>query len=249
MLGRVTRAADVERLDDVLFGPGGQCVVRVSTPPPLDRRKRKSRAALQKALLDLLAEKPYAAITVDDIAARADVARATFYAHYHDKTALLLEATRELLGDLAVQVAAVVPHDRLVFSGDGVRVVFAHAQAHSALYRLILTGEGRPRGPSPHDRDLPLAHHRGVLTHRRGARGKPWPVSMTALVTAFVGASLLTLEALMLDELEGDVEERIVALVQSQAYGIAWSLDLEPDTVRDVGAAPSSSGGGDSSRE
>src|SRR5215468_5441609 len=102
------------------------------SPPALDRRKRKSRAALQKALLDLIGEKPYASITVDDIAARADVARATFYAHHHDKTALLLEATRELLGDLTAKASAVAPQDG-VGRGVAMRVVFAHAQAHRDL--------------------------------------------------------------------------------------------------------------------
>jgi len=65
-----------------------------------DRRQRKSRAALQQALLTLISTKAYDSITVEDITELADVARATFYAHCKDKPALLMEVSRELVEEL-----------------------------------------------------------------------------------------------------------------------------------------------------
>ncbi len=203
----------------------------------LDRRQRKTRAALQQALLELVAEKPYRSITVEDIAARADVARATFYAHYADKNTLLLETVNALLADLADQTRTVAPQDRLVFTGAAFDVVFAHAEAHRDLYRLLLTGEGGREA-----RALAVESFRSLVTEvfsRVVAAQKTTPrFPMAAIVTGFVGASLLTIEALVLGELEGSADERIRVLVQSQAYGIAWALGFEPGTFEYVEEAP-----------
>lgn len=55
----------------------------------VDPRVRRTRKQLQEALHELLREKQFNQISVQDIAERALVNRATFYAHYHDKQALL----------------------------------------------------------------------------------------------------------------------------------------------------------------
>lgn len=49
-----------------------------------DRRVRKTRKALQVALAELMSEKELRQITVQELADRADVHRATFYLHYQD---------------------------------------------------------------------------------------------------------------------------------------------------------------------
>ena len=56
-----------------------------------DRRIARTRSALHQAQRELVNEKGYEAVTVDDIAERANVARTTFYLHYHDKEDLFLE--------------------------------------------------------------------------------------------------------------------------------------------------------------
>ncbi|MBI1256908.1 MAG: TetR family transcriptional regulator [Chloroflexi bacterium] len=61
----------------------------------VDPRVKRTRQLLQKALMDLLEEQPFHTITVQDIAARAEVNRATFYAHFEDKFALLNYSLRE----------------------------------------------------------------------------------------------------------------------------------------------------------
>src|SRR6266567_4716760 len=54
-----------------------------------DPRVRRTRKLLQQALTDLLAEKSFHSINVQDVVDRATVNRATFYAHFTDKYALL----------------------------------------------------------------------------------------------------------------------------------------------------------------
>ncbi|MCC6453836.1 MAG: TetR/AcrR family transcriptional regulator [Caldilineaceae bacterium] len=61
----------------------------------IDPRVKRTRKLLLDAFLVLLAEKRYEEITIQDIATRATVNRATFYAHYVDKCALVDDFIRE----------------------------------------------------------------------------------------------------------------------------------------------------------
>jgi AcrR family transcriptional regulator len=64
-------------------------------PEKLDPRVIRTRQMLDQAFLELLAEKGFDAISVQDVTARAGVNRATFYAHFQDKFALLDYSIRE----------------------------------------------------------------------------------------------------------------------------------------------------------
>jgi len=60
----------------------------------LDPRIRRTRGLLQDALKRLLEEREFDKITIQDITEAATLNRATFYAHYPDKFALLEELIR-----------------------------------------------------------------------------------------------------------------------------------------------------------
>lgn len=62
-----------------------------------DRRVRRTREALHRALIELMMERAYDRITVSDVIARADIGRSTFYAHYRDKDDLLVVSCGEHL--------------------------------------------------------------------------------------------------------------------------------------------------------
>lgn len=68
-------------------------------PVRVDPRITRTRKLLRDALASLLAEKTFESITVQDIAERATVNRATFYAHFSDKFALLDAMIREDFAD------------------------------------------------------------------------------------------------------------------------------------------------------
>lgn len=74
-----------------------------------DRRVRRTRGLLRGALASLVHEKPYHAIAVKEILARADVGRSAFYAHFRDKDALLASAVRETLRASASRASASDP--------------------------------------------------------------------------------------------------------------------------------------------
>ena len=62
----------------------------------MDRRQRKTRNAIFGAFTDLLSKKEFAQITVGEIINKADIGRATFYAHFETKEFLLKELCEEL---------------------------------------------------------------------------------------------------------------------------------------------------------
>ena len=207
----------------------------VDEQPRLDRRQRKSRAALQAALLTLIARKPYAEITIDDVAETADVARATFYAHYDDKTALLSAATQKLIDDMSADVTAaswVGAGDDWRFDGSGLLALLRHVERNQDLFRLVITGEGGPaarRTLIETFRDTAESVFSAAEQHGRPLRQ---PLQLT--VTAFVGALLAVLEDWIDSRRQIDALDLAVRFMQHQAGGLEWALGFEPGDLRYV---------------
>ena len=66
----------------------------------VDRRITKSKRALRTALIDLMEERGFDAVSVNDLCARADLNRGTFYNHFRDKEDLLAALEDEVMADL-----------------------------------------------------------------------------------------------------------------------------------------------------
>ena len=71
-----------------------------------ERKKRATRAAIHKAAMRLFAERGFAGTTIDDVAAAADVSRATVFSYFATKEDLVfadaplaVEALAETLRD------------------------------------------------------------------------------------------------------------------------------------------------------
>jgi len=118
----------------------------------LDRRVRRTRRALQEALINLVLEKGYDAVTIEEITDRADLGRTTFYLHFRDKEELLLHAIDTICDDFIKKHQSLmelvdIPKDtihRLSLSLDE-RIlyhIFIHAKEHANLYKVMMRGEG-----------------------------------------------------------------------------------------------------------
>jgi AcrR family transcriptional regulator len=77
--------------------PVRQRVPAVPDRPSEDRRVRRTQQALTHALIALVLEKRYSAITIQNLLDRANVGRSTFYAHYRGKDDLLLRSFERML--------------------------------------------------------------------------------------------------------------------------------------------------------
>src|SRR6201993_3630964 len=76
-----------------------------------ERRKRRTRQAIQTAALELFAERGYRETTINDIAQRADVAPRTVTVHFPAKEELLFDAEPFTLESLSSHLAARQPHE------------------------------------------------------------------------------------------------------------------------------------------
>jgi len=106
----------------------------------LDRRILRTRRLLQNALLELILEKGYDAITVQDIIDRADMGRSTFYAHFEDKENLLLSEFEDMREQFDQHLTnQSVPTE----SPWGLTLLmFQHAQSQHRLYKALIGKQG-----------------------------------------------------------------------------------------------------------
>ncbi len=71
---------------------------------PLDRRVKRTRQAIKTSFLELAKDKPVDQITVKEVMGRADVNRATFYAHFSN-ISNLVDALEEDVAAAVIQSA------------------------------------------------------------------------------------------------------------------------------------------------
>jgi len=102
------------------------------TPRRSDRRIERTRKQLREALIELMIKKGYEGTTVQDIIDRANVGRATFYAHFADKHALLESGLENLR--LLLTSGETTPPQPLGFS----LPMLEHAHGHLPLYRSLV---------------------------------------------------------------------------------------------------------------
>jgi len=70
-------------------------MLAIETEEKLDPRVKRTRHMLEQAFMESVREKGFQAVSVQDITERAGVNRATFYAHFQDKYALLDHSIRQ----------------------------------------------------------------------------------------------------------------------------------------------------------
>jgi AcrR family transcriptional regulator len=104
----------------------------------VDRRVRRTRELLRRALLSLIQEQGYGRITVQDIIDRADIGRSTFYAHYRDKDDLLLSEFEDIRSALAAERAAAEQAAGATSEFlQPLLVVFRHVEGHRHLWQPL----------------------------------------------------------------------------------------------------------------
>jgi AcrR family transcriptional regulator len=76
------------------------------TRPLVERKQRQARQRIIEAAQELFRERGFAAVSVGDIAGRAEVGRTTFFRHFGDKQEVVFAREQELLETLAAAAEA-----------------------------------------------------------------------------------------------------------------------------------------------
>lgn len=104
------------------------------SPPTasVDRRVRRTRNQLRDALVALILERGWDAVSVKEVCDRADIGRSTFYVHFADKEELLLSGFEDL--------HAALEHERRTLAAPFgfLPSLIEHARGHGRLFRAMI---------------------------------------------------------------------------------------------------------------
>jgi AcrR family transcriptional regulator len=117
----------------------------MNTPSPSrhERRRQQTRKLLIQTAVQLVLEKGYDAVSIQDITDRADLGRGTFYIHFKDKEEIVWSAIQSLILELE-QEAHQLYKDGIPDQPEyyGLLYIFRHADQNRDLFRLIFSGRG-----------------------------------------------------------------------------------------------------------
>lgn len=186
-----------------------------------NKRAARTRDRLGDALIELIQQKPFDDITVQDVLDRAGVGRSTFYEHYKDKDDLLISDVDEFFRDVSMQIAeSGEASDRLVPA----REFFHHlAGARSLLAAFVASGRDREIWT------LAQAHFARGIEHRLATlpRAAALPSSERAVRAHALAGSFVALIHWWLERGLKETPEAMDALF----HAMAW------DGVRPAGGA------------
>ncbi|MBN1430798.1 MAG: TetR/AcrR family transcriptional regulator [Anaerolineae bacterium] len=188
------------------------------TTNKLDRRVQRTRRALSKALIELILEKGYDAVRIQDIAERANLRAATLYLHYRNKEDLLLNTLETMFDDLVETLQSLQQDDVGETVHQEFKLVFRHVQDNKDLYRVIMGGQGST-AVRTRIRDYiaaQSAHRIRKRLEQLGASESSFPLSVD-FVSTYVGGSLLALITQWLEDdgghsaaMMGKISERLI---------------------------------------
>lgn len=108
-----------------------------------DRRKKRTRELLQKALIELMSERDFDAITIQDIVDRADLGRTTFYQHYHNKDELFISCHEDFVSQFYFGPRHPLSREELLSSEPPPGMIEAYRHLEGTRVLLYSTFQGR----------------------------------------------------------------------------------------------------------
>ncbi|MFF2479611.1 TetR/AcrR family transcriptional regulator C-terminal domain-containing protein [Paenibacillus sp. NPDC058071] len=111
-----------------------------------DLRVRRTKKMLQQAFIAIMQDKEFYKISIQELARKADVNRATFYLHYRDMDDFIDQLLDELFSDIEeiFRNESVTPY-RL---GSEIRMLvalFTYIGQHAQIYKLLIVSKSIPK--------------------------------------------------------------------------------------------------------
>src|SRR6266545_7082331 len=159
-------------------------IERAGERDTIDRRVTRTRALLQDALIALIPEQGYAAITVEDICQRANIGRSTFYTHYAGKDELrsaTIEAHLRSISRRRMSASQEIGSRLFEFS----LPMFEHAHAFRSLHHALLSSSGDTIHDELRER-IRRAVREELVEKRIGDRGMPAEFVIQFIAGAFL---------------------------------------------------------------
>ncbi|MFT2751581.1 TetR/AcrR family transcriptional regulator [Clavibacter sp. Sh2088] len=161
---------------------------------PAGRPRRSSRATLEEAAAELFLENTYAATTVEQIAQRAGVSRATFFNYFASKADLLWAGLDDTLRAFGDALAATDPREPAVDAVVDALVQAARSRGEGwlplALTQHEVMGLGADVAAEGVTRAAPLVDPVAqALARASGLRASAAPVRVAAAVVAAATAA------------------------------------------------------------
>lgn len=103
-----------------------------------DRRSQRTYQLVSAAFTELLLEKPYDAILVQDILDRAGIGRTTFYAHYFDKEDLLNSMAEQMLEMFSRHITYSTARQRIAPSLELFEHAYRSSEQHYQQMRALM---------------------------------------------------------------------------------------------------------------
>jgi AcrR family transcriptional regulator len=150
-------------------------------PAPIDRRVQRSREQLFEALFELMQERGYERLTIQNLIDRAGVGRATFYAHFEGKDELLEFSIARLRASLMTEWQA-APGHRLGFT----LPFLQHLASHRSIYQMTVARESEVTVQVHIRRMLRELVREDIVSRRPGLKADP----RVELATQYVAGAL-----------------------------------------------------------
>ncbi|MEU6997640.1 TetR/AcrR family transcriptional regulator [Nonomuraea sp. NPDC046570] len=195
-----------------------------------DRRVLRTRTAIQRALVELSLERDYDQVAIEEILERADVARATFYAHYKDKDAVLDQISEGAMNaiDRATQeaIGATWPQ----YSMRAMEAFCRAAGEHGEVVRLVVRGAGHGRPMRAWLRRIAEVGRVGIVRRDETLGRTPrLPYELLAQNFAWQAMGVLEWWLEQAPELEAPQVARMFR--QINMLGEAWARRLDPEEL------------------
>ena len=173
-----------------------------------DRRVQRTRRQLREALITLILERGWDAVSVRDVCEKADVGRSTFYVHFADKENLLLSG----FDDLHAAMDDIRTHAGVPFGF--IEPLVRHVAEHKRLLQAVL---GRQSGQQMQWRFRDVV--RSLIEVELQSLKTPRPARASA--ARFITGGFVELLMTWVDDPRGISAAKLAAELQQHALAVA----------------------------